>query len=242
MSYKIGQLRELPKNNFKDIDGDIKDGILVNTPYGERDKDGALEYDFKKGEVYYFKIEIRKEGISKNIPYKIKLKDKDGNYQSLELRKFKTDGDNAFDIVELIFIPKFDFQYMVFEAQRTAEYVDAEETYFYCFQRFTTRQLFNLIGTDSLPSGITELMRVGIQGPVGLSFAINGEKIVLGKSRMFTSPEMSIKSIVFLVNPSYGTEENFEEFVGKENQKLLYDAKNFFVMDYQYNEGVMIYE
>ena len=240
MSYKIGQLRKLPKNSFEDVQNISEE--RVETPYGEHSKDGALACEFKKGEVYYFKLDIRKYGIKKDIPYKIKLKDKDGNYQSLELRKFKKDGDTA-DIVELIFIPKYDFQYMVFEAQRTTEYVDDINAYFQCLQIYAARRLFNLIGSEFLPEGIVELARVGVQGPVGLSFAINGEKITLGKSRMFTSPEMSIKSIAFLVNPSYEEENiDFQEFIGKENQNLLYDSKNFFVMDYQYNEGVMIYE
>ncbi len=229
MSYKIGQLRKLPQNNFEELINITQ--THIETPYGENDKDGALIYDFKEGEVYYFKLEIGKNNINRNIPYKIKLKDKDGNYQSLELRKFKTDKDDAVDIAELIFIPKHDFQYMVFEAQRTTEYVDDATAYFWC-NDFKARRLFNLIGSESLPNNITELMRVGIQGPVGLAFAINGEKITLGKSRMFTSPEMSIKSIALLIN----------DITGKEDKTLLYDDRNFFIMDYQYNEGVMIYE
>ena len=61
MSYKIGQLRKLPQNSFENVQNISE--TRIEAPYGERSKDGALACEFKKGEVYYFKLDIRKYAI-----------------------------------------------------------------------------------------------------------------------------------------------------------------------------------
>lgn len=71
-----------------------------------------------------------------------------------------------------------------------------------------------------IPSGITSLKRVGIQGYEGLSFSINKEDFQMGRSGYYTAEDLDINFI--------------SAFVPDNEPPFDNTNRRFFIMDYEY--------
>jgi hypothetical protein len=61
---------------------------------------------------------------------------------------------------------------------------------------------------------------MGIQGPTGLLFSMNGEEIRIGKSGIYEVQDFPIENLGFVI---------------KDTSPVPYqDGKDFFIMDFQY--------
>lgn len=217
MSYSIGQFRrtDIGTSNYeKNVDKTITTGL--------DDKDGAilLNGGFSAGEIYRLQATLRSTNLPSNIKIKIKLKDSNNKYQILKIINISSSYR-----LDLIFIPQYNFEKIVFEIDRVSNpnissnaRVFAEHTQ---SNPIKITSMTNII--SELGNNITRLKRVGIQGPEGMSFIINGELLKMGKSRIFMSDEMEITSVCFIVSEL----ENDDPFFIENNVP-------FFIMDYQY--------
>lgn len=71
------------------------------------------------------------------------------------------------------------------------------------------------------------LKKIGLQGATGLPFMINGEEFKIGKSEIFTSDDIVISSLgIFAVDDNNSSN----------GANPYYEDKNFFVLDYEYEE------
>lgn len=78
----------------------------------------------------------------------------------------------------------------------------------------------NIIDILTSTYGLTELIRIGIQGPTGLMMSINGEQIKIGKTGIYELNDINIK-ITYL------------GFALKENA-LNVDGYDNFILDFEY--------
>lgn len=78
----------------------------------------------------------------------------------------------------------------------------------------------NIIDTLASTYGLTELIRIGVQGPTGLMMSINGEQIRIGKTGIYELNDINIK-ITYL------------GFALKENV-LNVDGYDNFILDFEY--------
>lgn len=78
----------------------------------------------------------------------------------------------------------------------------------------------NIIDTFASTYGLTELIRIGVQGPTGLMMSINGEQIKVGKTGIYELNDVNIK-ITYL------------GFALKENV-LNVDGYDNFILDFEY--------
>lgn len=78
----------------------------------------------------------------------------------------------------------------------------------------------NIIDTFASTYGLTELIRIGVQGPTGLMMSINGEQIRIGKTGIYELNDINIK-ITYL------------GFALKENV-LNVDGYDNFILDFEY--------
>lgn len=71
------------------------------------------------------------------------------------------------------------------------------------------------------------LKKIGLQGATGLPFMINGEEFKIGKSEIFTSDDIIISSLGIFAVESNSSNNGINPY---------YEDKNFFVLDYEYEE------
>lgn len=71
------------------------------------------------------------------------------------------------------------------------------------------------------------LKKIGLQGATGLPFMINGEEFKIGKSEIFTSDDIVISSLGIFAVESNSSNNDINPY---------YEDKNFFVLDYEYEE------
>ena len=240
MSYKIGQ--------FKRTDLNIENyqaGVNIPIRFGEIEaEDGRGKYygfslqgnntSFQAGDIYVLKYALYKNGEDSENLTRVKLKlFKDtlaNNYQALKainLTQYQKD-EHFFD--EVAFVPQFnDYDFLVAESDlstivepnvftKAAIKFDTETT--------TLHTLTNLLNKE--PFKNKNIKQIGIQGPEGLLFVINGEPIRLGKSGIYLSQEdMLIQSLAVQV-----VEEKDFILPTSNNEKRY----QFFTIDYIYEE------
>lgn len=132
-------------------------------------------------------------------------------------------GSTTFDIV---FTPNSTYNLIVFVLARTAEdYNIIENSQYGRIMDITVNEnniylMTNIIDTLTSTYGLTELIRIGIQGPTGLMMSINGEQIKVGKTGIYELNDINIK-ITYL------------GFALKENA-LNVDGYDNFILDFEY--------
>lgn len=213
MSYSIGQFRrtDIGTSNYEE---NIDKTITI----GSDDKDSAilLNGGFVAGRIYRLQATLKSTNLPSNTQIKIKLKDNNNNkYQIVKIINISSSYK-----LNLIFIPQYDFGKIVFEIDRISNTSISQNAQVSAEQVKITI-MKNII--SELGNNITRLRRIGIQGPEGMLFVINGELLKMGKSRIFMSDEMEITSVCFIVNEL----ENNDPFFMENNVP-------FFIMDYQY--------
>lgn len=132
-------------------------------------------------------------------------------------------GSTTFDIV---FTPNSTYNLIVFVLARTTEdYNVIENSQHGRIMDITVNEnniylMTNIIDTLASTYGLTELIRIGVQGPTGLMMSINGEQIKVGKTGIYELNDINIK-ITYL------------GFALKENA-LNVDGYDNFILDFEY--------
>lgn len=128
---------------------------------------------------------------------------------------------------ELIFNPNSNYNQIVFELRRMALdfYIDNGDNTSGRIMNIKILQFDRVINVISSYlakkyAGMTSLKKIGIQGPSGLLFCIDGEEIRIGRSGIYElyNEDISISYIGFIIKDSLFTQ----------------DGKDFFIMDFNY--------
>lgn len=237
MSYQIGQFKrtDLALEDYKGEQSIPYTVETIETIYNKNSQieDGVLvlkEGTFKAGEVYdmvvglqyYIGDTVSLSNFRGNI--QIKLSDgKDNGKRQIIKNEFMS--GNSRPTISLCFMPQYDdFNSIIFEITRTGDNINCQGTFKPLESKKALNQLTNVLTT----LGLSKVKKIGIQGPSGLKFIINGSLIKLGKNGMFMSKEMDINSICFNLDSNSYVEYIDEEVITRTNNDM------FFIMDYQY--------
>lgn len=216
MSYNIGQFKrtQLGINSYETLIEKDKYAIS-NSSEGNISMNG--NNSFNAGTIYRLSTILTGE---QNNQIKIKLQNgTDGNdFQTIKITKITS--ANGQKKIDLIFLPLRKFQKIVFED------VNNSNHRIYADNNSNVTKLSTMTNIISHLGKISKLNQIGIQGPEGLVFAINGNQLQLGKSGIFMSEEMEITSLCFIADT--------EKKITDENGNELNVEHPFFIMDYQY--------
>jgi len=125
-----------------------------------------------------------------------------------------------------VFTPNATYNLIVFVLARTTEdYNVIENSQYGRIMDITVNEnniylMTNIIDTLASTYGLTELTRIGVQGPTGLMMSINGEQIKIGKTGIYELNDVNIK-ITYL------------GFALKDNV-LNVDGYDNFILDFEY--------
>lgn len=239
MGLKIGQLR---RDQFKkDYEytvlskgsgtGDNLYLYKFTHPQGKKPlQDGGIKLpggaSFNKGVTYYMTFKLTGFKVKNNITFKLISLDKGGKisqYMNIKTVTMPSIGEAEY---ETIFVPNQDYSYLIFELDRGSDNSNGileDSNYYYSAipSSIEIKRLTNLI-TDYFKNeynDFTYIKRFGLQGPPGLIFSINEEEMRLGKSGIFTLPDINISHLCFLI---------------KEDGGASGDGKQYFILDFQY--------
>lgn len=207
MSFKIGQLRRNQINEYQtQLDYTYSDsksfpGALKEYLEGSITLNNGIK--FKKGETYYFTGSLLG---GNNIIVKLV----DGS-NSMIIDKVKS-GVNSFS-----FTPNKDYEYLVFALETDDQVVNIpNSSRLYKLKNILTETTFTKIYGNNVI-----IKRLGIQGPSGLAFSINGESFIMGKSEIFILNDIDIYQLNFFIRD-------------RSNSFPYGDNKEFFIMDFEY--------
>ena len=128
---------------------------------------------------------------------------------------------------ELIFTPNSNYNQIIFELKRLTLdfYTDNSDGTSGRIMKIKILQFDRVINVISSYlaknyAGMTTLKKIGIQGPPGLLFCIDGEEIRIGRSGIYElyNEDINISYIGFIIKDSLFTQ----------------DGKDFFIMDFKY--------
>lgn len=232
MSYNIGQLR---RNQYSNYSTEIQ---LPNTCYQKDGYETAIfgsitandtyiglpnNQRFQKDSNYYFRFKV-----NGSYHFKVKLA---GESKTMTIKEFKTSYGN---ICELVFTPNDNiYNMIVFERVRGSDDINSSGIILDSSYDYSTKYLTNIklelltnIITSYLSSkytGLVYLKKLGLQGPPGFMFSMNGEEFYIGKSGIFEVNDINITNLSFVI-------KNISPIPFEEDGK----QKDFFIMDFQY--------
>ena len=219
MSYRIGQLRQNQISKYETL--------IDNLTYIRGSSSGfqgqptqigsSIVYDtligitgsqLIKDTNYYLTFQFK--SLSQYGHFKVKLM---GDNISMTVKEFKV---NTYDTCEVVFTPNDDYTSIVFELVRTDNYQDG-----IVLDNIQLKSLTNILtNLQSRYDGLTYLKKMGLQGPPGLLFSMNGEEFYIGKTGIYEIQDINITNLSFVIRDSY------PESDGKQ--------RNYFIMDFQY--------
>ena len=211
MSYNIGQLRRNQINNYYEEEIPLTYSTSITYKIGvlqHNNRTGFINLQLKKNKSYHL---IFKVASSNPNPFKLKLR---GNDKEMIIKEFRNPGKDA--VYEVVFTPN-DEIYTVIVAEpdqgKTSVSLNSAEC--------VLKPLVNVISVLSTKyDGLRKLEKMGIQGPTGLLFSMNGEEIRIGKSGIYEVQDFPIENLGFVI---------------KDTSPVPYqDGKDFFIMDFQY--------
>lgn len=230
MSYNIGQLRRNQINSYSTALSYRQDLI--------RNENSIIDfYDqcmYLSGAnivssiySYYLKFEVTQlpEVIQE---FSIKLQSDEVTADNIQnIRSFVVKQGLGTTTFELIFTPNSNYNQIIFELKRMALdfYTDNGDGTSGRIMNINILQFDRVINvissylTKNFP-GMTSLKKIGIQGPPGLLFCIDGEEIRIGRSGIYElyNEDITISYIGFIIKDSLFTQ----------------DGKDFFIMDFKY--------
>lgn len=229
MSYNIGQFRRNQLSSYEDkipvIANNTGAGIKelsIQTPEGLPLTETALIFkdSFKKGENYYFSFYT---AFDKSDPGAFIVYLYDGQNKVIQPIKYFDVGAGAF--CEMVFTPndinynKLVFKKVVKSSQTSKVYIDATKEGNSTFATYLNIELWQLKNIIPLLD-ISYIKKLGVQGPPGLMFSMNGEEIHIGKSGIYEVSGLNINTLSFVI---------------KNRSPIPYeDGKDYFIMDYLY--------
>lgn len=225
MSFNFGQFRrdQLPVENYMSpIQYEIQnyqrtEGSVVQQNFIDNMIVTTSPLDNTKS--YYLQVKINK--ISSQQNFSLFLKKSTNNDVNQIIDNFSVNsGQQGTETFEFIITPNMDFNQIVFSLIRTeADYqlANDDDTY----GRKTSIEVLNFNEVNNLLTVInhTPLIKIGVQGPVGMLMVINGEAIRVGPSGIYE------------INNGYKI-KNFGVII-KDNT-ISTDGKQYFILDYQY--------
>jgi hypothetical protein len=229
MAYSIGQVRRNQISTFS-VNVNYNLSLLVS-------EDSIIDFynpcmylndtSLSSTYSYYLRFKV-KQRVDSTQDFSIKLVNSDstdGTTQSIKTLNVKSGDD--YTSFELIFTPNSTYNEIVFELRRLAldftlvnsdgtsgRIMDIEVLDFYIISNIITGYL------QPHFSDLKQLKKIGIQGPPGLLFVLDGEEIRIGKTGIYELYNDSI-SISYL------------GFCIKESNQVP-DGKDFFILDFKY--------
>lgn len=176
---------------------------------------------------YYLKFEVTQlpEVIQE---FSIKLQSDKVTVDNIQnIRSFVVKQGLGTTTFELIFTPNSNYNQIVFELKRMALdfYTDNGDGTSGRIMNIKILQFDRVVNVISSYlaknfSGMTSLKKIGIQGPPGLLFCIDGEEIRIGRSGIYElyNEDIAISYMGFIIKDSLFTQ----------------DGKDFFIMDFKY--------
>ena len=226
MSYQIGQFRraQLSIANYRTL---LKYNITTVTNNNTNVAFLDTAISLTSGSVldnkhsYYLQFTVKQKNSVQN--FSLQLQNSNDSQTIEDYTVPAGTGSTTFDIV---FTPNSTYNLIVFVLARTAEdYNIIENSQYGRIMDITVNEnniylMTNIIDTLASTYGLTELIRIGIQGPTGLMMSINGEQIKVGKTGIYELNDINIK-ITYL------------GFALKENA-LNIDGYDNFILDFEY--------
>lgn len=230
MTYNIGQLR---RNEITSYVNPVKytKKTIINDESIINFQDICLEMSGDQivdaTSSYYLKFEVsqRPEAAQDFI---IKLKNNDVTIDNVqEVKTLKVAAGTGKISFELIFNPNSKYNQLIFELQRLALdfYLDNGDGTSGRKMEINILEFSKIINiVDSYLkgkfSGLTKLKKIGLQGPPGLMFVLDGEEIRIGRAGVYElyNDNIEISYIGFIIKDSLFTQS----------------GKDFFVMDFKY--------
>lgn len=230
MTYNIGQLR---RNEITSYVNPVKytKKTIINDESIIDFQDICLEMSGDQTvdatSSYYLKFEVsqRPEAAQDFI---IKLKNNDVTIDNAqEVKTLKVAAGTGKISFELIFNPNSKYNQLIFELQRLALdfYLDNGDGTSGRKMEINILEFSKIINiVDSYLkgkfSGLTKLKKIGLQGPPGLMFVLDGEEIRIGRTGVYElyNDNIEISYIGFIIKDSLFTQS----------------GKDFFVMDFKY--------
>lgn len=228
--YQIGQLRRSQISSY-DTSLPYRQGLIKNENSIIDFYDQCM-YLSGGGVVsslynYYLKFEVKQ--LSGSIQdFVLKLKNDDINVSSVqEVRTFNVKQGVDSVVFEIIFNPNSSYNQIVFELKRLTLdfYIDNGDNTSGRIMDIKILRFSRIINvvSDYLSknyAGLKALKKIGIQGPPGLLFCMDGEEIRIGKSGIYElyNKDITISYIGFIINDSLFTQ----------------GGKDFFIMDFKY--------
>lgn len=229
-TYNIGQLRRneissyvssvlYSKNITENNDSIIKFQDVCLSMTGDQIVDATNNY--------YLQFEVSQRPDSAQ-DFTIKLKNNDNVENNIqEIRTLKVPAGTGKVTFELIFNPNSKYNQLIFELQRLTLdfYLDngsGSSGRIMEVNILEFSKIINVIDTylKGKFSGLTKLKKIGLQGPPGLLFALDGEEIRIGRTGIYElyNDEIEISYIGFIIKDSLFTQS----------------GKDFFIMDFKY--------
>lgn len=176
---------------------------------------------------YYLKFEVTQNSNTMQ-EFSIKLKSDEVTVDNVQnIRNFKVKQGVNKTIFELIFTPNSNYNQIIFELRRTGldfniNNEDGTSGRIMEIKILQFDRIINVISSYLAKNyaGMTSLKKIGIQGPPGLLFCIDGEEIRIGRSGIYElyNEDINISYIGFIIKDSLFTQ----------------DGKDFFIMDFKY--------
>lgn len=230
MSYQIGQLRRGQIDSYT-TKLDYRLGLL-------RNENSIIDfYDqcmFLSGTnvvsalfSYYLKFTVRQLPDSPQ-EFTIKLQSDDVAIDNVQtVRKFTVKQGVETSTFELIFNPNSNYNQIVFELKRLASdfslYNDDGTNGRIMDITISNFEKVNNVISDFLAqkySGLSKLKKIGIQGPPGLLFCIDGEEIRVGRNGIYElyNENINISYLGFVIKDALYTQ----------------NGQDYFIMDFKY--------
>lgn len=230
MSYNIAQLRRNQIDSYS-TPMTYEQGLIVNESSIIDFYDPCL-YLSGSSVVssiysYYLKFEVTQLPGSVQ-DFSIKLQSDEvtvDNIQTIKSFTVKQGIDKT--TFELIFTPNSSYNQIIFELKRLAldfyqDNKDGTSGRIMQINILEFERVTNVISSylAKTYAGLTTLKKIGIQGPPGLLFCIDGEEIRVGRSGIYElyNDDIEISYIGFIIKDSLYTQ----------------DGKDFFIMDFKY--------
>ena len=230
MSYKIGQFRKDMTSSYLTELSLSSQNIftsLSNIIGDLRFRDVALSINggFSYQKSYYVQLQIERTSLDQNFTISLGNVDGEGQITSQQyLKTFyvpKIQNSNQLNknvILELVFNSNINLSHLIVRLNRTIEDYKLQtdgitgRTFNVVLSGSHCYEIENIIGSLN---GVSELLKLGVQGRPGLLMCINGEEIRVGPSGIY-----EIKN---------GYKVNFIGFIIKDSSN-----EDYFILDYQY--------
>lgn len=221
MSYNVGQFRrnqvtateystKLSIGSYiSSYDSPIADGLTVKNSAVALTVDGS---PLKKNAIYHIRFKM---GTYNMVPFRLVL----ANADKTKKMTIKRINPRASEVYEAIFMPNSaDYNTLVFERVRANAGDSTGSVVPISSSNIELYELKDIMQSGMFPSD--KLHQIGVQGPSGMLFSVNGEELRIGKSGIYELQGVTVSQLGFVVKKSASTP--------------FADGYDYFILDYYY--------